>query len=99
MIKLTDDWVIMIDDMNYTLAKCTGERYDKKQKKSVPAYAYKGYFGSLEQALNCFGREKHKERLKGGCMTLAEAVQAIRESNNEVKQLLSEVIDMTRLTT
>ena len=49
MIKLFNDWVILVDDMNYTLAREMGEGYDKTSDSMRMRYKYYGYYGSLAQ--------------------------------------------------
>ena len=92
MIRLFDDWVILVDDYNYTLAKELGTRTDPKSGKERTDYKRYGYYGSLEKALEALSKEITKEELKSGSRTLGEAVRTIRESNARVESLLNDVM-------
>lgn len=92
MIKLFDDWVILVDDMNYTLARELGEAYDKKSDSMRMRYKYYGYYGSLAQALKALSREIYTSELKDVCVTLAEAVDIIKEAHAKTDRLLEGVL-------
>ena len=92
MIKLFNDWVILVDDMNYTLAREMGEGYDKKSDSMKMRYKYCGYYGSLAQALKALSREIYTSELKDACVTLAEAVDIIKEAHAKTDRLLEEVL-------
>ena len=52
MIRVNDDWVIEVDDHNYTLKKDLHRtELSRDKKKMVPAYAVKSYHPSLRRAL------------------------------------------------
>lgn len=92
MIKLFDDWVILVDDMNYTLARELGEAYDKKSDSMRMRYKYYGYYGSLVQALRELSKGIYTSELKDACVTLAEAVRIIQEAHAKTDKLLEEVL-------
>lgn len=85
MIELIDDYVILVDDYCYTLAK-KKQTVDKRTGKTKLAYI--GYFGTVEGALTALAKQLAKDKLKDAHTDLAGAVDAIRESNDEVKKLL-----------
>lgn len=92
MIKLFDDWVIVVDDLSYALARDLGARIDSKtgkERKNLKTY---GYYGSIAKALKAFSEELVRQELKDNVATLDEAVHVIRESNNKVEKLLKEVL-------
>lgn len=49
MIRLFDDWVILVDNYNYSLARYKGMK--KRHGKEEPSYDYKGHYSTLENAL------------------------------------------------
>lgn len=92
MIKLFGDWVVLVDDLNYTLAKIKGTRIDSKTGKERTDYKIYGYYRDLASALKALSEELVREKLKGGVADLAEAVRTIRESNERVEDLLREAL-------
>ena len=92
MIELFDDYVIVVDELNYRLCKRMGKRKDKNGNET-DEWNYKGYgyFGSVEAALKALSGILSNERLRGRESTLSEAVQAIRESNEAVKKVIERV--------
>lgn len=92
MIKLFDDWVIVVDDLSYALARDLGSRIDKKTGKDRKNLKTYGYYGSIAKAIKAFSEELVRQELKDNIATLDEAVRIIRESNDRVKKLLKEVL-------
>ena len=92
MIKLFDNWVVLVDDLNYTLAKIKGRRIDSKTGKERTDYKIYGYYRDLASALKALSEELVREKLKGGVADLTEAVRTIRESNGRVEDLLREAL-------
>ena len=92
MIRLFDDWVILVDDMNYTLARELGESLDKKSGKMRMRYKTYGYYGSLANAIKALSKEMFTEELKYGSYTLEEACAVIKESNERIEALLNDVM-------
>ena len=85
MIKLFDDWVILVDEYNYTLAEQRGFRKDGR-----PEYKTYGYWGSLEDAIKGFRQQLIRSRLKQRDATLSEALRIIQESNAVIENLIKE---------
>ena len=92
MIKLFDDWVIIIDDYNYTLARYKGIR--TKEGKEEPVYAQVSYFSSLESALNGFRRKLVREKLKASEFDLNEDIRVIKEINEKVSAEIKEAVNL-----
>lgn len=92
MIKLFDDWVIVVNDKDYALARYKGTRVDKHGKET-PNVAVYGYFGSVSGALRRLSRELVRQGLKSRDTTLTEAVRVIRESNDKVCDLLTRILE------
>ena len=94
MIELFDNWVILVDDYNYCLAKYKGTR--TKEDKDEPVYHRVGWYSSLDSALRHLGERIAREKLERSCQSLYEAVQTIKESNARVEELLQEVCALCR---
>ena len=85
MIKLFDDWVILVDEYNYTLAEQRGFRKDGR-----PEYKTYGYWGNLEDAIKGFRQQLIRSQLKQRDATLSEALRIIQESNAVIENLIKE---------
>lgn len=87
MITLFDNWVILVDNMNYTLAEYFGDtiRKDGKPEKNLKTY---GYFASLSATLKSFRVYLIRQKLSDGSRTLSEAIQTIKEEDDRIKKLL-----------
>jgi len=92
MIKLFDNWVVLVDDYNYSLAKIKGTRIDSKTGKERTDYKMYGHYKDLAGAIKSLSGELVKDSLKDGVATLDEAVRIIRESNSRVEDLLKEIL-------
>lgn len=91
MIELFDDYVIIVGDFDYALARKTG-RVDKRSGK--PTFDNIGYFGTVGAALERLVDIYTKNALKGRSMDLCEAVRAIRESHDRVAKLIESVEEL-----
>jgi hypothetical protein len=67
----------------------------RKQKNGTvnddEVYITRGYFGTLDKALERLGEEMVREKLKAGSPSLQEAVHTIRECRDEWRRLVEEV--------
>lgn len=90
MIELFDGWCIGVDEHCYALQRHTKyKRKDGTEKLKIYGY-YAGLSGALKALSKELARQKHIE----GCARLADALAAIRESNEKVEQYIkSEVGD------
>lgn len=91
MIKLFDDWVILVNPYDYCLAKYKGQS-KRKDGGTDSNYDRIGFYSSPVGCLKRLGEELTREALKDGWHTLGEAVQTIKESNAKVEKLLKEVL-------
>lgn len=91
MIELFDDWVIVIGDNDYQLAKPTGTKTDKRTGKVYPTFKVYGYFGTITEALKRLVEECTRERLKGRTTTLHEALKAFEATREGIAELLKKV--------
>lgn len=84
MIELFDGWCIGVDEHCYALQRHTNyKRKDGTEKLKTYGY-YAGLSGALEALSKELARQKHIE----GCARLADAIAAVRESNEAVKQYI-----------
>ena len=86
MITLFDNWVILVDEKNYTLAKYLGDirRRDGRIEKNLKIY---GYYSVLSEALNALRVCLIRKCLSDGCRTLSEALRTITEENDRIEKL------------
>lgn len=84
MIELLDNYVLDVDDHCYTLKQDTG----KTDKRGNRVYKTLGYFGDVTGALHALAKELAREKHKQGCTSLNGALNAIRESNTRVENLI-----------
>lgn len=84
MIELLDNYVLDVDDHCYTLKQDTG----KTDKRGNRVYKTLGYFGDVTGALHALVKELAREKHKHACTSLNEAVNAIREDNTRVENLI-----------
>ena len=88
MIELFDDFVITVDENQYSV----GKRYFSKSKDGTLTEKIKqiGHYTSLSQALNGFTKYLARNELKDGNRTLAEAIKTIREIADRVEKFVAE---------
>ena len=96
MITLFDDWVVLVDTYNYTLAKDRGE-YTDKDGVVRRRYDPVSYHRNLAGALKALGARIPHEQLQNGSHSLSEAVTIILESNKRTQELYEELIAEMRL--
>ena len=89
MITLFDDWVILVDDFNYSLARPVGMRKRRDGKGEEINYRRYGYFNGVSGCLRQLHEEIIRRELKDGRHTLAEALQVVSECTARVENLLS----------
>lgn len=91
MIRLFDGWIVLVDELCYTLARETGRfQTDKKSGKTRPVRKIYGYYGDLEQALIGLGRQLNHEKFFNNELTLDEAIAVIQETNNQIRELIEQ---------
>lgn len=97
MIRVNDDWVIDVDEYNYILKKDMHRSRERRRKDGTPYieddYTVRGYFSTLDRALNRLGEEMVRERLKDGAHDLREATQAIRECTGRFVALTEYIVN------
>ena len=96
MIIINDDWLVDVDDYNYTLKRDTHRTVQRKQRDgsvtSDEVYTTKGHFSSLDKALERLGKEMVRDKLKGADIDLNTAVMTIRRCTDEWNELVSKMV-------
>lgn len=80
MIRVIGDYLIDVDELNYTV-KVDKHRtaIDKKTGAELPVYEVKGYYNSLDAAIKGVRDLAIANSLKGAEMSLNEAVKAVAD--------------------
>lgn len=92
MIRLFGNWIIEVDNLNYTLSQVTGKRLRiKKDGTEVTENVTKayGYFTGISGALFCLRDILVRQRLAEGIYSLDEALRAICEEDECIRNLLA----------
>ena len=93
MIRINDDWIIDVDQYNYIIKKDMHKMVKARDGKTmVPGYTTVGYYGSLRRALEALGEEIIRDKLASDSLTLAEALQTIRECKAEWDEAVRKVV-------
>lgn len=91
MIRLIDDYGVLVDAYNYSLVTDTGETRTNKKGEETPVYRHHGHYGSLSQAIKACRRKYIRDRLQDGCTSLVEAEHTILEADKRFEDLLGEL--------
>jgi hypothetical protein len=89
MIRVNDDYVILVDTLNYTPCR-DGRKMDKAGK---PIYQAIGYFSTLEHALRGIIKDMNARAFEVGVYSLQEALEIIQQSNTVFTNMLREVME------
>lgn len=84
MIVLIHDFVVDVSQNVYTLMR---DKH-KKDKKGNHLYDILGYYGKLESAIKAARERLVKERMCDGVFSLTQAIEIIKQVNNEFCDLL-----------
>ena len=90
MIELMDGYVVIVNDLDYALARRTNS-IDKRSGR--PIYDNIGYFGTLEAALERLVDIYTRNALKDGVYTLSETVATMNEVGDMVAKRLHEITE------
>lgn len=90
MIRINDDWVILVDEYNYTLARDLHKKTVKtKGQEPTDAYKTEGYYSGVSDALKGLADKLVKDELKDGVWGLYEAVNAIQKVYTDLAETIS----------
>lgn len=87
MIKLNNDWLILVDESQYTLVKDT-HKTTKSKGKERPVYNYYGYYSSLTSVLKRYIDICIRQKLKDNVYELYEVIGIIEKENENIKNCL-----------
>lgn len=87
MIRVNDDYVILVDEMNYAPARDRHRTVMSKGKERA-VYDIIGYTSTLERAVKMILDRTTAETLADGEISLADAVKEIREINSQFEEML-----------
>ena len=92
-IKLYNDFVVAVDQYNYSLAKIKIKK--DKDGNDVEYFDYIAHHSSLDKVLIEFRRYLIREKLSNEINGLTEAIDAIVEIDNQFKAFVKENIPET----
>ena len=84
IIELLDGYVCLVDRLSWTLAKRVVSKSGKE------SYRYIAYTGSLESVLKKLGEEITVDSMKGGSLTLSDALLACQRSRLRLEKFIEE---------
>lgn len=84
MIKIKDDYVILVDEAEYTAAI---DKH-KTDKKGYPIYKVLGYYSTFDRALKGIYEYMVRIGLQEKDYTLPEAIEYLTKMNDEMKSLI-----------
>ena len=89
MIRVNEDYVILVDALNYT--PCRDNH--KIDKKGNPVYKSIGYYSNIEGAVTGIIKDMNSRALEADTYSLQEALEVIRQSNLVFTNMLREVLE------
>ena len=89
MVRVNDDYVIEIDNLNYTPCRDC----HTVDKKGIPVYRSLGHYSTLEQALKGIIKDMNTRTLAEGEYSVYEAIRIIQQSNDKFTAMLREVLE------
>lgn len=92
MIRVNADYVIEVDDLNYTVMRDLHKktkRTDKDGNKvEVDAYKIIGYYGNLSGAIKCAIEDMNVRELSDGVIELKKAVEIVAGNYKRFSDLI-----------
>lgn len=96
MVRINYDWVVDVDEYNYTLKKDLHKKTPRKNTDGtvamVDSYKAYGYYSSLSDAVNALFRTMVASKLSDGEVDLNEAVRRIEECEREWREITEEIL-------
>ena len=92
MTPIIDNWVLIVDGNNYTIARYFGEKTDKNGKTYKDIRDAK-YYTSLSGAFRGLRGQLERETLSKGFQSLVDAFRAVIESNARVTDAFNRIAD------
>lgn len=97
MVRVNDDYIIEVDQLNYTVKRDLHKERISEDKitgeaVSIPMYSLVGFFGDLGQAIWGIVRDMNRYDLANGEHDLKEALKIIKSNNKKFMDLLNRVL-------
>lgn len=92
MTPIIDNWVLIVDGENYTIARYYGEKTDKNGRTYKDIRDAK-YYTSLSGAFRGLRGQIERETLSQGFSTIVDAFRAVMESNAKVNEAFNRIAD------
>ena len=93
MIRVNEDYVIEVDQYNYTVQfDLHKTRYDKKLDAELPVYKLVGHFTSLLGALQGVFKDMVRSELAKRDYALEDAIKIINSERIKFSKLMKEVL-------
>ncbi len=83
MIKVNDNWAILVDDLCYSPVRLDRTKKDKRTPDKA-YYRRIGYYATLEGALNRIAEEMTKAEFKDASVSLREATAIIQKCYGDI---------------
>lgn len=87
MIRVYDNYVVLVNELDYVVAIDTG----KKDKKGKIIYNRLGYYGTLKSAVEGIAKHNTMKELKTGDRTLKEACKVLNDINERLENILKNI--------
>ena len=92
MIRLFDNWVIVVDPFCYIVAKETGKTRSKKTGEITPVYRNYGYYSTLDGALKGFSKIIRTQSLSDVDVDINGAIEIVQECDNMIANLINKAV-------
>lgn len=86
MVKINNEYIVDIDERNYTLKRLTGRKTTRENKKTgeteeVDSCVIVGYYGDLAGAIKATIADMNRRDLRKGAHSLEEALNIVIQHN------------------
>lgn len=98
MVQVNDDYVIEIDNLNYTAKRDTHRTTIVKDKtgkeEEVPLYSTVGYYSDLTGAIKGIIKDMNSRALRDGVHSLEESLAIVVDNNRRFSELLERALEV-----
>ena len=96
MVRVNDDYVIQIDNYNYSVMRDAHRKTTRKERNGetveIDAYVTVGHYSGLPGAIRGVIKDMNKRELSDGIHTLQEAIDIVVNNNNRFNELLENAL-------
>lgn len=93
MIRITDDYVIDVDSLNFTVKKDKHKMTIDKDGNEKPAFDNVGHFITLENALKCVRNELFRNKISDVEIDLESAIKEFKKTNDEFVSVFKKAVN------